>query len=128
MKLKHLVLATALTATTGLGLVANPASAKSQRISPMACTNGAVSSTSFADLGSGRFNVGITTSQFGRWNVKVFTDGATTPTTSYTTPGEQGGLNYIAVLNPGKGKHRFQIVATNLTLDGVCTANVGSGI
>ena len=128
MKLEHLALAAALTVSTGLGLAATPASAKSQSIAGMACTNGAVSSSSFADLGSGRFNVGITTSQYGRWKVEIFVDGATTPRTSYTTAGEQFGLNYIAVMNPGKGKHRFQIVATNLTLAGVCTANVGSGI
>ena len=127
MKLKHLALAAALTISTGLGLAATPASAKSQSISAMACTNGAEASSSFADMGSGRFNVGMTTSQWGRWKVQIFMDGATTPRTSYTTAGEQQGLNYLAVIS-AKGKHRFQIVATNLTIAGTCTANVGSGV
>lgn len=128
MKLKHLVLATALTASTGLGLAAAPASAKSQSISPMACTGDAVASTSFADLGKQRFNVGISTAQYGQWSVQIYVDGATTPRTSYTTPTAQGGLSYIAVLNPGKGKHSFRVVASNLTTGGVCTSQVGSGV
>lgn len=127
MKLTHLALAAALTISTGLGLAATPASAKSQSFGAMACDGGAIASTSFADLGSGRFNVGMTTSQWGRWNVKVYMDGATTPRTSYTTAGEQQGLNYLAVVS-AKGKHRFQVVATNLSLPGTCTGNVGSGV
>lgn len=126
-KLSTLALAAALTVPAVLGIAAGPASAKSQSFGAMACVGDATAQTSFADMGGSRFNVGMTTAQYGRWKVEIFMDGSTTPRTSYTTPGEQAGLNYIAVIN-AKGKHRFQVVAANLTTGGTCTGNVGSGV
>lgn len=127
MKFKHLLLAAAVTLTAATGLAATPASAKSQSFGAMSCVGDATGQTSFADLGSGRFNVGFVTNQAAVWNVKVFMDGAATPRSNYTTPSSQT-LSLIAVINAGKGKHRFEVLATNLTTGGTCDAFVGSGV
>ncbi len=126
MKITHL-LASAAVALSLTGALAAPASAKSQALSPASCTAGVTGQISYAKIGGNRYNVGISTPSNGIWNVKITVDGAATPTTNYTSTNPTGGLNLIAVLSPSKGKHSFDIVATNLTNGGVCTGYIPPG-
>lgn len=126
MKIRHLIatLAVSLVALAGLG--ASPASAKSQALSPAACTGGSTGTISYAKIGGDRYNVGFSTTNDGIWNVKISVD-ADPPKTNYTSTNPTGGLNLIAVLAPSKGKHSFTILATNLTTGGTCSGYIPPG-
>ena len=126
MKLKHVVaaIALALAALTAVGVA--PASAKSQALSPAACTGGSTGQISYARVCGDRYNVGFSTTDNGIWNVKISVD-ADAPTTDYTSTNPTGGLNLIAVLSPSKGKHSFTILATNLTTGGSCSGYIPPG-
>lgn len=118
----------ALAATALIPLTAGPASAKSMSVVGATCVGGASGNGTFADMGSGRFNVGFQTAQYGQWRVQIFMDGGSAPYSQYLAPAPSNGLNLTFSLNPPKGKHRFQILATNLTAGGQCTAFAGSGV
>ena len=125
MKTKHVIAALGLSIAAATSVGTSPASAKSQALSPATCTGAATGQISYAKVGGDRYNVGFSTTNPGQWNIRIAVDGV--PRTNYTGTATTSGVNYLAVLAPGKGKHSFDITATNLTTGDACVGYIPPG-
>ena len=55
----------------------------------------------------------------------MLVDGVQSSSHTMATPA--GGLNYIAVLSPSKGKHAFEVLATNVATGDTCSGYIPPG-